>query len=127
MNHPVWTALWTVAIAALVWWGMLLLLARRERRRQAGSEVEYLWTRLQDDLARLGLHRGNPESERALLRRAASALPFAAEDLRRVGQLLEATRYARSPSRRQSALLASRLANLHRRLFWRRLWKLRRP
>ena len=127
MNHPAWTALWALGIAVLVWWGMLVLLARRERRRQAGSETEYLWTRLQDDLARLGIHRDNPESERALLRRAAIALPFAAEDLRRVGQLLEATRYARSTSRRQSALLTTRLANLHRRLFWRRLWKLRRP
>ncbi|WP_410473684.1 DUF3488 and DUF4129 domain-containing transglutaminase family protein [Guyparkeria sp. TX1] len=127
MNHPVWSALWALAVAVLAWWGLLVLLARQERRRLAGSEAEYLWTRLQEDLARLGVHRGNPESERALLRRAANALPFAAEDLRRVGQLLEATRYARSPSRRQSALLTTRLANLHRRLFWRGRWSRRRP
>ncbi|MFI9652230.1 transglutaminaseTgpA domain-containing protein [Guyparkeria halopsychrophila] len=127
MSHPVWGALWALAVAVLVWWGLLVLFARRERRRQAGSEAEYLWMRLQDDLARLGIHRDNPESERALLRRAATALPFAGEDLRRVGQLLEATRYARSPSRRQSALLTTRLENLHRRLFWRGRWPLRRP
>lgn len=126
MNHPAWAALWALGVAALTWWGLLVLIARRERRGQAGSEAEYLWMRLQDDLARLGIHRDNPESERALLRRAAVALPFAAEDLRRVGQLLEATRYARSPSRRQSALLTTRLANLHRRLFWRGRWPMRR-
>ncbi|QGT78466.1 DUF3488 domain-containing protein [Guyparkeria halophila] len=119
MTHPVWGALWALAIAASLWWGLLLVLARRERRRQAGSEAEYLWTRLQEDLARLGIRRDTSESERALLKRAALALPFAADDLRRIGQLLEASRYARSTSRRQARLLTNRLANVHRRLAWR--------
>ncbi|MGM0691258.1 MAG: transglutaminase TgpA family protein [Pseudomonadota bacterium] len=126
MNHPVWSVLWALAVAVVAWWGLLVVLARRERRRQADSEAEYLWARLQEDLARLGVHRGNPESERALLRRATTTLPFAADDLRRVGQLLEASRYARSPSRRQSRLLTTRLANLHRRLFLRSHWSRRR-
>lgn len=126
MHHPVWGAIWAVVIAGLVWWVMLVMFARRERRRLAGSEAEYLWTRVQEDLARLGVHRANPESERTLLNRAALALPFAAEDLRRVGQLLEASRYARSPSRRQARLLTTRLANLHRRLRWRGRWPRRR-
>ena len=126
MNHPLWGAFWALGIAGLFWWFMLIVIARRERRRQAGSDAEYWWGRVQEDLARLGVRRSNPESERALLNRAARALPFAAEDLRRVGQLLEASRYARSSSERQARLLTTRLTNLHRRLAWRALWPVRR-
>ena len=118
-ERPVWTALWAMALAALAWWLTVWGLSRRERRRLAASEADYLWERLLVDLERLGVARQPEESERALLTRAASALPEIAGDLARIAALIEAHRYARHSSRRQEWLLISRLANLHRRLWWR--------
>ena len=113
------SALWAIALAGLAWWLTLWGLAWRERRRLAGNQTDYLWERLLDDLDRLGVSRRPEESERALLARAATALPEAAGDLGRIASLIETQRYARQPSRRQERLLITRLTNLHRRLWWR--------
>jgi len=118
-ERPVWSALWAIALAALAWWATLWGLARRERRMLADSEADYLWQRLLGDLERLGVTRRHEESERAFLTRAATALPDIRADLGRIASLLEAHRYARHSSRRQERLLMDRLANLHRRLWWR--------
>ena len=126
-ERPWWSALWAVVLAGLAWWTTLWALDRRERRRLAGSQTEYLWERLLDDLGRLGVARRPDESERAFLKRAARALPEAAADLARLAALIEAQRYARHSSRRQEALLLARLTNLHRRMWWRaRLRRARR-
>jgi len=122
-GSPWVSALWAFALAGLAWWGSLRWLSVREHKRQAGSEIEYRWERLQEDLGRLGVIRHPEESERALLRRAATALPWAATDLARLAPLIEAERYARQRSDRQKRLLTTRLGNLHRRLWWRARWK----
>ncbi|HSH85595.1 MAG TPA: DUF3488 and transglutaminase-like domain-containing protein [Guyparkeria sp.] len=122
-SRPWWTAFWAIALAGLTWWSTLKWLSIRERRRLAGSEVDYRWECLQEALRRLGVIRRLDESERALLNRAATALPWAASDLSHIAPLLVTQRYARHSSRRQERLLAMKLASLHRRLRWRSWWR----
>nr|WP_284047485.1 DUF3488 and transglutaminase-like domain-containing protein [Guyparkeria hydrothermalis] len=123
--RPWSSAFWALVLAGVVWWLTLWAFTRRERRRLAGSETDYLWERLLEDLDRLGVQRHPEETERALLVRAARALPKSATDLTRLASLIETQRYARHSSARQERLLITRLSNLHRRLWWRA--RLNRP
>ena len=114
---PLALALLALVLAVVAWIGVLWVLARRAERRAAGSLTDYLWQRLQDRLARLGIEREPRESEQAFLERAARALPGEADDFRRVANQLQSSRYARRATRRQEALLQTRLKNLLRRLW----------
>ncbi|MDG4867714.1 DUF3488 and transglutaminase-like domain-containing protein [Guyparkeria sp. 1SP6A2] len=124
---PLALAIYALALAGLSWLALLWWVGWRQARRAAGSETGYRWQRLQANLAALDLPRRNEESERAFLDRVARRMPREASALRRVGALLEKTRYARYASRRQEALLQTTLTNLNRRLMGRRLVRRLRP
>ncbi|WP_372591452.1 transglutaminaseTgpA domain-containing protein [Guyparkeria sp.] len=117
---PLALALLALALAVVTWVGVLWALARRAERKAAGSLTDYLWQRLQDRLARLGIERDSRESEQAFLERAARARPRDADDLRRIANQLQSSRYARRATRRQEELLQTRLKNLLRRLWLQR-------